>query len=168
MSWPGDGIPVSVTCRVLKIARQPYYRWLANPVTDTELTQAYLANALFDAHRDDPEFGYRFLAEGAADLGSVLLSAQCGGSVPAMVGGPRSEMKRRGKKHGVPAPAHDDLVHRQFHAAGPNQLWLTDITEHNTREGRLYMCAVKDVWSNRIVGYSIRPPDGLLDRGERR
>ena len=49
----GDGIPVTVTCRVLKIARQPYYRWLASPVTDAELTAAYRANALFDAHRED-------------------------------------------------------------------------------------------------------------------
>ena len=47
-----DGIPVTVTCRVLKLARQPYYRWLATPVTDAELAEAYLANALFDAHRD--------------------------------------------------------------------------------------------------------------------
>ena len=35
-----DGIPVAVTCRVLKLARQPYYRWLANPVTDAELVEA--------------------------------------------------------------------------------------------------------------------------------
>ena len=61
----GDGVPVTVTCRVLKIARQPYYRWLAQPVTDTELKEAYRANALFEAHRDDPEFGYRFLARGS-------------------------------------------------------------------------------------------------------
>ena len=52
-----DGIPVAVTCRVLKIARQPYYRWLAQPVTAAELTQAYRGNALVDAHREDPEFG---------------------------------------------------------------------------------------------------------------
>jgi hypothetical protein len=39
------GIPVAVTCRVLKIARQPYYRWLAQPVTPAELEQAYRANA---------------------------------------------------------------------------------------------------------------------------
>ncbi|WP_433733265.1 hypothetical protein ACQP0C_13485 [Nocardia sp. CA-129566] len=38
-----DGIPVTVTCRVLKLARQPYYRWLADPVTDAELDQAYRA-----------------------------------------------------------------------------------------------------------------------------
>lgn len=56
-------------CRVLKIARQPYYRWLADPATDAELDEAYRANALFDAHRDDPEFGYRFLVDEAADAG---------------------------------------------------------------------------------------------------
>jgi hypothetical protein len=49
-----DGIPVAVTCRVLKIARQAYYRWLAAPVTDAELEEAYRADALFDAHKDDP------------------------------------------------------------------------------------------------------------------
>ena len=54
-----DGIPVAVTCRVLKLSRQPYYRWLADPITEAELIEAYRANALFDAHADDPEFGYR-------------------------------------------------------------------------------------------------------------
>ncbi|MGF3057462.1 IS3 family transposase [Microbacterium sp. YY-01] len=48
------------------------------------------------------------------------------------------------------------LVQRDFTADCPNQCWLTDITEHQTvREGKLYLCAIKDVWSNRIVGYAI-------------
>jgi transposase InsO family protein len=46
-------------------------------------------------------------------------------------------------------------VRRNFAADGPNRLWLTDITEHPTGEGKLYLCAVKDVFSGRIVGYSI-------------
>jgi len=49
----------------------------------------------------------------------------------------------------------DDLVQRLFTAQGPNQVWLTDITEQPTSEGKLYLCAVKDLFSNRIVGYSI-------------
>lgn len=49
-----DGVPVTVTCRVLTIARQPSYRWLAQPVTDAELVEAYRANALLDAHGEDP------------------------------------------------------------------------------------------------------------------
>ena len=58
-----DGIPVVVSCRVLNLARQPYYRWLKSPFTDAQLDEAYLANAIHDAHLDDPEFGYRFLAD---------------------------------------------------------------------------------------------------------
>ena len=67
----------------------------------------------------------------------------------------------RWKKPGP--PVHDDLVERDFTAAGPNRLWLTDLTEHPTAEGKLYLCAVKDVWSRRIVGYSIsdRMPSAL-------
>ena len=41
-----DGIPVTVTCRVLNLARQPYYRWLANPVTDAEWVRGPLGRRL--------------------------------------------------------------------------------------------------------------------------
>jgi putative transposase len=58
-----DGIPVTVSCRVLGLARAPFYRWLESPFTDAQLDEAYLTNAICDAHRDDPEFGYRFLAD---------------------------------------------------------------------------------------------------------
>jgi putative transposase len=50
---------------------------------------------------------------------------------------------------------HDDLVARKFAAGQPDRIWLTDITEHPTAEGKLYLCAIKDVYSNRIVGYSM-------------
>ena len=46
-------------------------------------------------------------------------------------------------------------MRRNFTADGPNRLWLADITEHPTGEGKLYLCAIKDVFSNRIVGWSI-------------
>jgi transposase InsO family protein len=152
-----DGIPVAVTCRVLKIARQPYYRWLASPVTDAEWVEAHRANALFDAHRDDPEFGYRFLVDEARLEGQSMAdrtawricSANCWWSVFG---------KKRGRngKHRKPGtPAFDDLVKRNFIADAPNTVWLVDITEHVTGEGKLYLCALKDVYSNRIVGYSI-------------
>ncbi len=60
---------------------------------------------------------------------------------------------KNGKKAGP--PAYDDLVRRVFTAEAPNRLWLWDITEHPTAEGKVYLCAIKDVFSNRIVGYSI-------------
>ena len=150
-----DGIPVTVTCRVLKIARQPYYRWLANPVTDAELTAAYRANALFDAHRDDPEFGYRFLVDEAREAGEPM-AERTAWRICSANGWWSAFGKKRGKNGKKPGPpVHDDLVERDFTADGPNQLWLADITEHWTGEGKLYLCAIKDVYSNRIVGYSI-------------
>jgi transposase InsO family protein len=63
--------------------------------------------------------------------------------------------KKARKTAKVTTPAHDDLVRRQSHAEVPDQLWLADITEHATAEGKLYLCAIKDACSNRIVGYSI-------------
>ena len=150
-----DGIPVTVTCRVLKLARQPYYRWLAAPIGPRELDRAYLANAVFDAHADDPEYGYRLLADEARQAGE-------GGCDRAVWRICRDQQwwsafgKRRGKNGRKPGPpAHDDRVRRDFTADKPNELWLTDISEHPTSEGKLYLCAVKDVFSNRIVGYSI-------------
>lgn len=63
--------------------------------------------------------------------------------------------KKRGLNRGPGLPVHDDLVERDFTATAPNELWLPDITEHPTAEGKLYLCAVKDVYSGRIVGYSM-------------
>ncbi|MFJ5035990.1 DDE-type integrase/transposase/recombinase [Streptomyces sp. NPDC088560] len=149
-----DGVPVTVTCRVLKLARQPYYRWLDKPVADAVLEESYRANALFDAHRDDPEFGYRFLADEARGAGARMADRTawriCRDNRWWSVFG-----KRRGRTKKAGPPVHDDLVRRDFTADGPNRLWLADITEHATGEGKLYLCAIKDVFSNRIVGYSI-------------
>ena len=60
---------------------------------------------------------------------------------------------RKSKKAGE--PVGDDLVQKDFTADGLDEKWLVDITEHWTGEGKLYMCAFKDVCSNKIVGYAI-------------
>jgi putative transposase len=159
-----DGVAVAVTCRVLKLARQPYYRWLAKPVGDAELLRAYRANALFDAHRDDPEFGYRFLADEARKAGEPMAD-RTAWKICSQLGIFSAFGKKRGRNGKKPGPpVHDDLcavvdedgrLRHRFHADAPNRLWLADITEHRTDEGRLYLCAIKDIYSNRIIGYSI-------------
>jgi len=65
-----------------------------------------------------------------------------------------SHRRKRAGTRPLPAP-HEDLVRRQFVADGPDRLWCTDITEHPTAEGKVYCAAVIDVWSRRIVGWSI-------------
>jgi len=152
-----DGIPVTVSCRVLGLARAPFYRWLEHPFTDAQLDEAWLANAIFDAHADDPEFGYRFLADEVrridkhTDVSDRVVWRICRDHQWWSVFG----KPKRSKASKPGTPSHDDLVRRDFTAQAPNELWLSDITEHWTREGKLYVCAIKDVFSNRIVGWAI-------------
>ena len=106
---------------------------------------------MFDSHRDDPEFGYRYLADEARNAGHAACDRTMWRVCSA--NGWWSAFGKNGKKPGP--PVHDDLVKRDFTADAPNELWLADITEHRTGQGKLYLCAVKDVYSNWIVGYSI-------------
>jgi putative transposase len=162
MSFPlvrdlaAEDFPVRLTCGVLGFSTQAYYKWLAEPVSQRDLDDAYLTNALLDAHGDDPAFGYRFLADELERAGvSVgerrvwrLCSQQRIWSTTV-----RKGRRGSGKR---PGPAvYDDHVQRDFTAAAPNLKWLTDITEHPTAEGKVYCCAIKDLFSNRIVGYAI-------------
>lgn len=151
-----EGIPVRLTCGVLGHSTQAYYAWAACPVSDRDLEDAYLTNALVDAHDEDPEFGYRFLADelerAGHDVGERRIWRLC------------SQQKlwsttvRKGRRGAgkSPGPAvHDDHVRRIFTADEPDKVWVTDITEHPTGEGKIYCCAIKDLFSNRIVGYAI-------------
>ena len=148
-----DGIPVAVTCRVLKLARQPYYRWRADPVTDAERVEAYRANALFDAHRDDPEFGYRYLVEEARDAGEPMAERTawrictdngCG------VCSARTRQERQDRATGARRSCRARLHCRCTKSVVAQRHYRT-----SHRRGKLYLCAIKDVFSNRIVGYSI-------------
>lgn len=102
---------------------------------------------------DDPEFGYWLLADGVAAAGFAVAVRMvwriCSDNGWWSVFG----KEKGGRK--VKVPAHDDLVQRWFTVDGPNKVWLTDITEHRTGEGKLCLCAIKEVWSNRIVGCCI-------------
>jgi putative transposase len=149
-----DGIPVAVTCGLLGFSRQAFYAWKANPVSARELVDAYATHAAFEVHADDPGFGYRFIADELSEAGHDLSERRVW-KICSQAGIVSAHSRKRGRSKKPGPPVHDDLVERVFTAAGPNRLWLTDITEHPTAQGKLYLCAVKDVWSRRIVGYSI-------------
>lgn len=120
-----DGVSVTVTCRVLKIARQPYYRWLAGPVTALEWVQAHRMNALFDAHRDDPEFGYRFLGD-EAEIAGWPMARRTAWSLSAQAGlVSATQRRKRGKATKAGPPVFDDLVRRVF-KSGPAQPGVVD------------------------------------------
>ena len=147
-------VAVAVACRVLGFSKQGYYKWLKQPVSAREAEERELIAVLHQLHDDDPEGGYRVLVDDITELGYTLSERRVWRL--CRIAGIQSVFttrKTRYKKAG--APVHDDLVNRQFSAEGSNTLWLTDITEHRTREAKVYLCALKDVFSNRIVGYSI-------------
>lgn len=164
MSYPlvqelrAEGIPVKLVCEVLGFSRQAFYEWEKQPCCDRDLDDAYVANALVDAHAEDPEFGYRFLADEIHDLGHRASERRVWRLCSEHKIFSTTVRKGRAGGKGRPGPAvHDDLVNRDFTAETPDTVWLTDITEHPTAEGKLYVCAIKDVCSNRIVGYASGP-----------
>jgi putative transposase len=63
------GIPVAVTCRVLGFSKQAFYQWCRDPVPQRDWDEAHLNGAALDIHRDDPAFGYRFIADQLAVAG---------------------------------------------------------------------------------------------------
>lgn len=153
-----EGIPVTVTCGVLGFSTQAFYKWQARPVSDRDWVDAHLTNVIVDVHADDPEFGYRFIADELEAAGE----RSCERRVWRLCREQRiwSTTTKKGRRGAgkTPGPAvHDDLVQRVFTAPAPDMVWLTDITEHPTMEGKLYCCSIKDVFSNRIVGYALGP-----------
>jgi putative transposase len=131
-----DGVPVTVTCRVLEFSTQAFYKWRKHPVTQRDWDDAHLINAAHQIHADDPAFGYRFIADELPARGITagenrvarLCTQERIWSVFA---------KKPGLTRKAGPPVHDDLVKRQFTAHEANQVWLTDITEHRTDEGKL-------------------------------
>jgi putative transposase len=149
-----EGIPVAVACRVLGFSKQAFYAWRRRPVPRRDWDEAHLINAALGIHADDPAFGYRFIADELPARGITAAENK----VARLCSQQRiwsSFSKKRGLDRRAGPPVHDDLVAHQFTAEGPDRTWLTDITEHPTAEGKLYLCAIKDVYSNRIVGYSM-------------
>jgi transposase InsO family protein len=150
-----EGFPVRLTCGVLGFSAQAFYKWQTQPCSTRDYDDAHLVNAIRDVHEDDPEFGYRFIADELERAGHSVgerrvwrLCSEHRIWSTTTKKGRRSSGKR-------PGPAvHDDLVQRNFTAPLPDAIWLTDITEHPTAEGKLYACCIKDVCSNRIVGWA--------------
>jgi HTH-like domain len=133
--FAAEGFPVTVTGGVLGFSTQAFYKWAADPICDRDFHDAHLTNAIIDVHADDPEFGYRFIADeleqGGHEVSEGRVHRLCR---EHRIWSTTTKKGRRTTK--TPGSAvHDDLVKRDFSAPAPDLVWLTDITEHPTTVG---------------------------------
>lgn len=149
------GFPAKVCCRVLGVSSPGYYKYRARPLSRTQMRRQWLTGLIREVHEASRgTYGSRRIHAELTMGISVVVSARLVAVLMSLAGvrglpGPAKVRKLRG------IVTADDLVNRKFHRLSPNELWVTDITEHRTREGKVFCCCVMDTFSRKIVGWSI-------------
>lgn len=148
---------VKTTCQVLGLSRSGYYAWRSRPLSARDREDAELLGKIRRIHAESREtYGaprvHAQLAKEDTHVGRkrvARLMRQAGLVGVSRRRGPRTTTRRPSD---LAAP---DLVQRNFTADGPDQLWVADITYIRTWAGFIYLAVVMDVWSRKIVGWSI-------------
>jgi putative transposase len=149
------GLPAKVCCRVLGVSSPGYYKYRKRPISPTQMRRQWLTGLIREVHLTSRgTYGSRRVH---AEL-TIGMDVQVSERLVAVL------MSGAGI-YGLPGPARirrvrglvtaDDLVNRKFARQRPNELWVTDITEHPTREGKVFCCCVMDTFSRKIIGWSI-------------
>lgn len=150
-----EGLPVEKACRVLGVSVSGYYGWLDRPLSPRAVRHAWLSELISKIHAD---------AKAAYGARRVHAELTLGHGIAVGLEAVAMLMRRAGihglsgrpKFRKVPNMATaSDLVDRRFGRDRPDRLWVTDITEHPTREGKVYCAVVLDTFSRRVVGWSI-------------
>jgi putative transposase len=147
-----------VACRVLNVSRSGYYDWIGRPDSPRVQENALLLKQIKQIHADSRgTYGSpRVHAELTLGLGlPVNLKRVARLMRAAGIQGLYRRRRRCCTVRDPDAKPSADLVNRNFTVDEPNRLWITDITEHPTTEGKLYCAAVMDAYSRLIVGWSI-------------
>jgi len=149
---------VSILCRVLGVSRSGYYAWARRSPSARQLEDEALLQEIREIHQASRE------TYGVPRVHATLRRERgrhCSRKRVARlmrVAGLHGISRRRAKGCTRRNPADDlapDLVRREFTAVAPDQLWLGDITQHPTGEGWLYIAAVLDVFSRKVIGWAM-------------
>ncbi|MGH3090261.1 MAG: IS3 family transposase [Rubrobacteraceae bacterium] len=152
--------PVSRLCRVLGVSRAGFYAWRRRPPSPRELRDRELCELVRRSFEDSREtYGVPRIHAELSDEHGVRVSRKRVGRLMRRLG--IEGISRRSKrpqttKRAEQSPAAEDLVRRRFRAPAPNRLWAADITYVPTWEGYLFLAAVIDCWSRRLIGWSMR------------
>lgn len=151
---------ISRLCRALGVTRAGYYASKTRPASRRALEDAHLKELIEKAYLDSHEtYGApRIHAELVLAHGLCVSRKRVARLMREMqvAGVSRRKAKGRRRKLAPEAAAAPDLVRRNFDASSPNELWVADITYVPTWEGWLFLAVVTDVFTKRIVGWSMR------------
>lgn len=151
--------PIEFACEALGISRSGFYAWRRRPLSRRARTDAaILATIRASFAMSDATYGVRRMLDDVRDAGHVCGRDRVGRLMRAAA--LRARPRRRAKptdtgeraEHAI-AP---NLLDRQFTAMAPNQKWVADFTYIWTSEGWLYVAVVLDLFSRRIVGWSMQ------------
>jgi putative transposase len=155
-SLAGQGFDVQRACVMLGVSASGYYAWKDRPPSTRTLRHMWLAGEIAQVHKDSGgTYGVRRVTAELRHGRGVTVGHNQVELVMGRLGlhGLPKRRLPRGAKLGKPNSL--DLVRRRFRSDAPDLLWMTDITEHPTREGKVYCCAVLDAFSRMVVGWSI-------------
>ena len=145
-------------CRVLRVQRSGYYAWKATPKSLRARADETLTTAIQQSFEDsDGIYGspriHRDLREAGVLCGKKRVARLMQAAKLRSVRGYKRP-RYRASKPGVAAP---NRLQRQFTVGQPDQVWVTDITYIRTYEGWLYLAVVIDLYSRKVVGWSMKP-----------
>lgn len=149
--------PVQVMCRVLEVSRGGYYEWLKRKPSAHAQRDAVLKEQIQESHeRSGGTYGRPRVHADLKEEGERVAPKRVARLMreEGLEGVSRRRKVVTTRRDGDARPA-PDLVDRNFTAAGPDQLWVADITYIPTWAGFLYLAVVLDVWSRRIVGWAM-------------
>jgi transposase InsO family protein len=150
--------PVSVACELLGVSASGFYAWAARAPSDRELSDAWLIERIKQIHADHREvYGSRRVTADLRLGHGVVVSRKRVQRLMRRAGLSGLVARKRGRTT-IRVPGvrvADDLVERHFRPEAPDVLWVADITYLRTWEGWLYLAAVQDAYSRRIVGWSM-------------
>jgi len=151
-------LPVSVCCRVMKVSTSGFYAWQANPVSDKDLDDAYLTDTIVDIWRMSRRSYGSPRVHAELRLGEDIRCAKKRVErlmTQAGICGIHRRRRRGCTRRDLAAQSSDDLVNRAFNPVAPDQLWVMDVTEHPTEQGKVYVAVVLDAFSRMVIGWSI-------------
>ena len=150
-----EGLPIEVTCRVVGVSVSGFYMWRHRKPSARAVRHAMVAEVIRQVHDESRQtYGARRV-HAELVLGRKMTVARCTVELVMRRLG-LAGLPGRPRYRKIPnTPTASDLVNRDFARTEPNRLWLTDITEHRTREGKVYCAVVLDAFSRRVVGWSI-------------